>query len=1150
HTSHAFHSRMMEPILDAFRGEVERCTLSAPAIPVVSNLTGTWLTADQATDPGYWASHLRAAVRFADGVTTLAGQTPSGGAEAERAPSWLLEVGPGQTLATLARHGFEPSRVVASSPHPRDPKPSPAVLLEALGRLWLAGVEVDWQGFWHGQRRRRVPLPAYPFQRKRYWLEARKSSARAEDGFEAGLERRDDLRRWSSVPVWRQEPPLPATAAARGRWLVFAPATEAGITVGEALARELERGLEAGGLIRVVPGESYERRGEVFTLGPEVSEHFERLFSDLAAADEVPERIVYAWTAGAAAADAGQRLDDAELEAFSVPLWIARGLEIAGRARGTRLTLLSAGVQRVTGSETLVPERALLLGPLEVLPQEYPGLEVDALDLDAAEVSAMTAGDRGLVLDLVAALVPPRPRPVRALRGGDTWERSFRELPLEALPGADLPARLREGGVYLITGGLGGLGLEIARELARRGRMRLVLLGRHAPPPAAEWRERLAAGDALAPVLARLVELEEAGAEVLAVAADVTDEAALTRAVAKAEERFGPLHGVFHCAGVAGGGIAQLKSREEARRVLAPKVRGTLALERVLGASPLDFFLLFSSVNGVLGGFGQSDYAAANAFEDAFARSRYRRRGTYWAAVAWDRWERVGMAARSTSPLSLAGSGKTASAEGDEPSHPLLGVAVLETQERVVFVQEMSPATRWELAEHRIAGHPTLPGTTYLEMARAAFERVAGSGGAVEIAGVAFLAPLVVPDGGRRQVMLALEAEETGGWSFRVASAEPGTPLPGLGETAGAWIDHAQGRVKTATTEPPVRHDLAELRRRCSSREITTEEGEARRAAADFLDTGTRWRSLTGLELGEGEGLALLDLPAEVTGDLERYVLHPALLDAAAGAVQFLGEGNFLPLAYDSLVVRSALPARGFGWLRLRSAVEPGADILSCDLSVLDEAGVERVAVKGFSMRRVGEEMTRQLRAQGEAPVATPESAVGDGILPEEGVEVLMRVLETAPGPNLVVTTRSLAALERHFDALDRDALAARLAGAGAGSGHQRPELSSEYAEPGSDLERRIAATWRRVLGLDKVGVHDNFFELGGTSLNAIQLVSELKQELGRDLPNVAVFEAPTVAALARYLAPEQQVKVTDAARDRAEKRNRALGRRPRPRTR
>ena len=164
-TSHAFHSRMMDPVLAPFTAEVARVRLSPPSIPIVSTVTGRMLSAAEAISADYWTRHCRVPVRFSDALSTLL----------EDPARLLLEVGPGQTLATLAK--AHPSRaashtVLASLRHPEDDGSEAAHLLEALGRLWLSGVAVDWQGHQAEERRRLVALPTYPFERKRHWIEA------------------------------------------------------------------------------------------------------------------------------------------------------------------------------------------------------------------------------------------------------------------------------------------------------------------------------------------------------------------------------------------------------------------------------------------------------------------------------------------------------------------------------------------------------------------------------------------------------------------------------------------------------------------------------------------------------------------------------------------------------------------------------------------------------------------------------------------------------------------------------------------------------------------------------------------------------------------------------------------------------------------
>ena len=163
-TSHAFHSPMMDPVVAAFSARVARVARKPPAIPFLSNLTGTWITADQATDPGYWGRHLRATVRFADGLAALLAGSRAA----------LLEVGPGTALTELARRQSDPAArpaPIASLGRAGAAEPEPAAVLTALGRLWLAGAEADWPAFHAGGGRRRILLPTYPFQRRRYWIE-------------------------------------------------------------------------------------------------------------------------------------------------------------------------------------------------------------------------------------------------------------------------------------------------------------------------------------------------------------------------------------------------------------------------------------------------------------------------------------------------------------------------------------------------------------------------------------------------------------------------------------------------------------------------------------------------------------------------------------------------------------------------------------------------------------------------------------------------------------------------------------------------------------------------------------------------------------------------------------------------------------------
>jgi acyl transferase domain-containing protein len=164
HTTHAFHSDMTEPILETFANQVRRIRLNPPKIPYISNVTGTWINPSEATDPAYWAAHLRKTVRFSDGIRMLMRGTDQ----------ILLEAGPGRTLSTFAMGHQKKAgeqTVLTSLRHPRDKYSDTEFLLTSLGKLWLAGATPDWNGFHSHESRYRVPLPAYPFERQRYWID-------------------------------------------------------------------------------------------------------------------------------------------------------------------------------------------------------------------------------------------------------------------------------------------------------------------------------------------------------------------------------------------------------------------------------------------------------------------------------------------------------------------------------------------------------------------------------------------------------------------------------------------------------------------------------------------------------------------------------------------------------------------------------------------------------------------------------------------------------------------------------------------------------------------------------------------------------------------------------------------------------------------
>lgn len=628
HTSHAFHTAMMEPILAPFRAVLSGIRRSAPKIPYVSNLTGTWITAAQAMDEGYWTDHLRRTVRFSEGVETLWAENDC----------VLLEVGPGQTLSTLARQhaAAGTSRLVVTSiRHPRETESDVVVLLSALGRLWAAGVAVDAAKIFAGEKRRRALLPTYAFDRKKYWIEA------PVDPFRASRSgKRADVGEWTYLPTWRSS--LPAGRARRGKealrggaWLVFAD--ERGLA--DKLVPRLRDG---GAVVTVCIADTF--GGDVhsgFRIRPAVADDYERLLAAIGDAGIAIDHVVHGWSVGPTRTS---RLDDDAIRlggerGYYSLFHLAKAMVAKRWTQKLHLHVLTSEAQAVFDADALHPEKATLLGLAKVIPQELHNLTCSSVDVD--EPSRFDGNDRA-VAALVDELRAAESGAIVAYRAGQRFVQDFAPLPLAAP--ADRPARVRERGVYLITGGLGGVTFILAAYLAYVAKARLILSGRARLPERSEWPGWIAAhgeADPISQRIRRVLSLEEWGAEVLLVSADVAHEDEMRAAVREGEARFGPVQGVIHGAGVVGGKtfrpLEQLGA-DDCESQFHPKVTGLVVLERVLAGKALDFCLLTSSLSSVLGGYAYGAYAAANVFMDAFAQDVARRTGAPWISVNWDEW--------------------------------------------------------------------------------------------------------------------------------------------------------------------------------------------------------------------------------------------------------------------------------------------------------------------------------------------------------------------------------------------------------------------------------------------------------------------------------------------------------------------------------
>jgi phthiocerol/phenolphthiocerol synthesis type-I polyketide synthase E len=1075
HTSHAFHSAMMDPVGGPFGAAVAAVAPRRPERAFLSNLTGGWAD-ERVTDPGYWVRHLREPVRFGDCVATLLADGPVA----------LVECGPGRQLASLAAPlvpaGGPPP--LPSLPHRDERRGATEVLLETAGRLWAHGVTVDPDAGAVGRPGRRVPLPGYAYQRTRHWIDpdpdpgTDPSPATNTDMNTDTAGRR--LQDWFHVPSWRHaaprlDRPVPV------RCLVF---------TADGPADDLATALRGAGC-EVVPvrvGDGYGRTDDGgFVLRPDHREDYDALLAELGG--RLPSRIVHAWSLAGEPAGASQAAAwlAQDLGFFSL-LLLAQALAASPPAGPVHLDAVTAGAVGVTGADLVRPEHATVAGIAKVVPLEVPGVTVRHLDLDP--VGGARQGSAA------AELMRPADGALLALRGGRAWVQEHQPAPLGPL---DDPAdALREEGVYLITGGLGGVGIALACDLAERVRARLVLFDRTGLPPADEWEEYLRVHgtvDRTGRAIDAVRRAEAAGARVLVLAADVTDAESLRAVRGRIMAEFGRIDGIVHAAGIPGGGMVAVKQRADAERVMYPKIAGPLALHQAFGDLTLDFVVLCSSVSALVGGFGQVDYCAANNFMDAYARGAHG-----WdarvVAVQWSWWSEAGMAAEVTAPSAFR------ALEWGERTSPVDHPVLTELHTGADGVQwcagTVSPRTHWFLDEHRTDGVPIVPGTVHLEVLRhgLAATTTAPAGHVQELRDVVFAEPLAVADDAAAQLRVRFADDGTG----------EVTSLAG-----GVSRLHARGAAGWVVPGPPGTIDLARVRARCVRHDPDD--------LPSLFRYGPHWEGLREVWLGPDEDLGLIEAPEAVAAELDRYGLHPSLLDVATLHAQRRSHGLYLPFGYGRVLIRGRMPARL--WSHLRHRDQGDGALLVVDLTLYDEHGTEVVAITDFMLRRVDPDSVGAgiaTRVAGRAPddagpdrrTMAGETGAG-GIGSAAGAEALRRLLAVDLGPQVVVCAEPLDLVIDRIHALTTDTVETNLGTAGPAGGHGR-----RAADDGrTPVQALVAQSWDDVLGTDGVGLDDDFFDLGGNSLVAIQLIAQVRQEFGVRLPMRTLFDSPTVAGIA-----------------------------------
>jgi acyl transferase domain-containing protein/acyl carrier protein len=615
--SHAFHSALMDPILEEFARVAGGVTYTTPRFAIVSNLTGDLVDPSEISRPDYWCRHLRETVRFAAGVQTLY-------ANGVRT---FVEIGPSPTLSAMGR------RIIADEevswlPSLRKGRDDWKQMLDTLGQLYVRDAAIDWKRFHAGLRRRKVTLPTYPFERLSYWVEGPAQERVATAVHAQAPAPGADSRELGYELVWQRERVSSSRRERRqfDRCVIFADASGIGA---ELACRSREDGVPA---LAVIAGREYRRGEGTLEIAPGDSLHYQRLLNEVAPdGDLASTAFVYLWAADEFPSPTACRPIDHPAYTGGCDALLLLVQALTGpRRQSPRLWIATRGAQSVHG-EPVSLAGAAAWGFGRVLGLEHPDLWGGLIDLqpgtcedDARALwSAIASGGEEQLAVREAQPFVPR----LAKRELDIGRRA---------------TRLSPDGTYLITGGLGRLGLRVANWMADRGARHVVLVSRSGLPDRATW-DATDPFEAPSARIAAVRQLEQRGVDVAIVSADVADRTRMASVIEQLRTPPYPLRGIVHAAGVSDPALIRDLDIERLQAVLRPKVAGAWILHELTADLPLDPFVLFSSISSVWGSKGLAAYAAANHFLDALAHHR-RALGLSALSVNWGPWAGGGMA--------------------------------------------------------------------------------------------------------------------------------------------------------------------------------------------------------------------------------------------------------------------------------------------------------------------------------------------------------------------------------------------------------------------------------------------------------------------------------------------------------------------------
>ncbi len=623
---HMAHSSMLSAAAEAFAHRIRNIPFKTPRIPFISCTKGDWIAPQEAADRQYWAQHMLKTIKFYDGVKKIL----------EKDDVVFIEIGPGRDLSNIVQrvagqHIPTVDLIRAESSNISDN----TFFLHRIGKLWSIGADIKWNTLYVEEKRRRLHLPTYPFEKQSY--KYLKNIAHIKSGDKnlhaPALLKQEHVTDWFYLPSWKR---IPLAKKPRQElqhdmhWVLLAERD----SLTEAFYEQLTR--KGAAVILVEAANEYEvLNANHYRINPSQPEHYRSLLERLRLLGIMPQHILHLLPLGTSRdVSPERRYEEAQRKGLYSLVYLLQALQKNVSSHAIKIMIVTDSMQNVLGNERLKPEYATLSGTIKVINQEYVNISCISVDIQIID----TLNIKKCIPALLEEFHADFGSHDVAYRGDYRWIKVYE--PFELQPVAGTERRIRTEGTYVITGGLGKIGYELAKHLLRNYQANIAIITRTALDEGGESASESLKSSEQGKKLARLKDLERLG-RVQVFTADVSNMHQMKETIVRIEQTFGHINGLIHAAGITGKATSRLMSEitmDDFLEQLKPKVYGTCVLDELFRSRELDFCLLLSSLSPILGGLGYGGYAAGNSFLDAFVYQHNSASAQLWICVNWETW--------------------------------------------------------------------------------------------------------------------------------------------------------------------------------------------------------------------------------------------------------------------------------------------------------------------------------------------------------------------------------------------------------------------------------------------------------------------------------------------------------------------------------